>query len=216
VNVMAVADRPLPLARRPRVPSLLALAVALLTLPGGGCVASEKDAGGAAEEADVSMAPGGLETRVTLRRAAGDAAHSFRAGEPITVIVTLHNRATVPQSLTLPTSQTHDCIIYRGARSCEGGGTPAGGGGDGRPAESARAAVWRYSQGRMFAQMLTELTLAPGESRSFTTTWNQTDARGDPVPPGDYQVVGLVPGGAPGCRAEPVGFTIRPAAAADR
>ena len=73
---------------------------------------------------------------------------------------------------------------------------------------SGRREVWRHSAGRMFAQVITDLTLAPGESRSFTATWNQTDAKGKPVPPGRYEAVGLVAGRAPGCRSDSVSFTI--------
>ena len=39
--------------------------------------------------------------------------------------------------------------------------------------------VWRYSDGRVFAQMLTSAELQPGESAAFTETWP------DPTP-GDY------------------------------
>lgn len=39
--------------------------------------------------------------------------------------------------------------------------------------------VWRYSDGRAFAQTLTDLDLQPGEEATFEETWP------DPVP-GDY------------------------------
>ena len=39
--------------------------------------------------------------------------------------------------------------------------------------------VWRYSDGRMFAQMITEAELQPGESATFEETWPDPD-------PGDY------------------------------
>jgi intracellular proteinase inhibitor BsuPI len=132
-----------------------------------------------------------FETRVVLRDAAGAEAREFGSGERITFEVTLRNRAAAPRTLPLPTSQTHDCRVY-GADHKE---------------------VWRLSSGRMFAQVITELTLKPGESRVFSATWDQTDTKGRPVPPGEYQAVGLVPGKVPGLRSDPVVFTIRPPAA---
>ena len=131
-----------------------------------------------------------FETRIVLKNSAGAEAREFATGAPITLVVTLRNQAAAARKLTLSTSQTHDCIV----------------------SDAGHKAVWRFSAGRMFAQVITDLTLEPGESRSFTLTWDQTDAKGKPVPPGDYEAVGLVPGGAPGCRSESSPFTIRPSA----
>jgi hypothetical protein len=176
---------------------LLVLPIACLLLAPAGACRARGDPGVSAPD---------LETRVVLRNAAGKEAHEFGSGEPITIVVTIRNPSGDARTLTLPTSQTHDCFIYRSgasepARTGEGGGA------------AGRAEVWRASRGRMFAQVVSELTLKPGESRSFTTTWNQTDGEGRPVPPGVYRAVGLVPGGDPGCRSDAVPFTIRPPAA---
>lgn len=151
-----------------------------LAAPAGGCAAHE----------DPVSTPD-FETRLALKNAVGDEAREFPSGEPITLVVTLRNRAAAPRTLTLPTSQTHDCIV----------------------SAAGHKEVWRHSSGRMFAQVITDLTLKPGESRTFTAAWSQTDAKGRPVPPGEYEAVGLVPGGAAGCRSDPVAFTIRPAGA---
>ncbi len=127
-----------------------------------------------------------FETRLALRNAAGKESSAFRGRETITIVVTLRNRGDAPRTLTLPTSQTHDCLVYAGDRK----------------------EAWRWSFGRMFAQVITELTLAPGESRAFTSTWGLTDRKGAPLPPGEYQAVGLVPPGSAGLRSDPVAFTI--------
>lgn len=156
------------------------LLACFLAGPAGGCAAHEEP-----------VTTPDFETRVALKNAAGDETLEFRSGETITLVVTLRNRADAPRTLTLPTSQTHDCLVY-----------------DGNHEE-----VWRLSRGRMYAQVITELTLKPGESRTFTAAWMQIDAKGHPVPPGDYEAVGLVPGKAPGCRSDAVRFTIRPPAA---
>ncbi|MGH8707992.1 MAG: BsuPI-related putative proteinase inhibitor [Burkholderiales bacterium] len=134
------------------------------------------------------MAASDFETRLVLKNTAGKESVEFRGRESITFAVTIRNRSDAARTLTLPSSQTYDCIVYSGKDR----------------------EVWRWSAGRMFTQAITELSLAPGESRSFTLTWNQTDRKGAPLPAGDYRVVGLVPGRAPGLRSGTVAFTLRP------
>jgi hypothetical protein len=124
-----------------------------------------------------------------LVNAAGEEASVFGIGEPITLVVTLRNRGDTPRTLTLPTSQTHDCIVQAGG-------------------EKGKEEAWRWSRGRVFAQVITELTLAPGESRRFPVTWDQRGADGSLLPPGKYRVVGVVPGGERGLRSEALSFTL--------
>jgi hypothetical protein len=157
----------------------LFLLACVLAAPAGGC---------AAHESPVTKPD--FETRIALKNSAGEEALEFATGAPITLVVTIRNRAAAARTLTLSTSQSHECIV----------------------SDAGHKVVWRFSGGRMFAQVIIDLTLEPGESRSFTSTWDQTDAKGKPVPPGDYEAVGLVPGGAPGCRSESLSFTIRPSA----
>ncbi|MBI4169608.1 MAG: hypothetical protein HY510_06695 [Acidobacteria bacterium] len=152
----------------------------LLAAPTAGCAGDEEP-----------VAKPDFETQLVLKNASGKESNEFRSGEPITLVVTIRNRADEARALTLPSSQTHDCLVYAG-KDVE---------------------VWRWSSGRMFAQVITELTFARGEARSFTVTWDQTDRKGVPVLPGEYQAVGLVPVRAPGSRSGPVIFTIRPSAA---
>ena len=136
---------------------------------------------------DENVAASDFETRLVLKNTAGKESVEFRGRESITFAVTIHNRSDAVRTLTLPSSQTHECIVFSG-KSEE---------------------VWRWSAGRRFAQVITELSFAPGESHSFTSTWDLTDRKGAPLPPGDYRVVGLVPGRAPGLRSDAVAFTIR-------
>lgn len=131
-----------------------------------------------------------FETRIELKNPSGVAAREFPAGAAISFVVTIKNQASAARTLTLPTGQTHDVVVM----------------------DAGHKEVWRYSRGRMFAQVIVDLTLKPGESRSYTTTWDQTDVKGKALPPGDYEAIGLVPGGAPGCRSESVPFAIRPSA----
>lgn len=56
--------------------------------------------------------------------------------------------------------------------------------------------VWRWSRGHMFIQMFTHLSLQPGESKTFSGTWDQRDVDGKQVPAGSYVVSGqLTPTG---------------------
>ena len=142
---------------------------------------------GAAEPDEPSAKPGDFETRLVLKNAAGRESTEFQSGEPITLVVTIVNRSGESRVLTLRSSQTHDCVVSAG-KSQE---------------------IWRWSSGRRFAQMITDLSFAPSESRTFTVVWDQTDGKGGSVPSGEYRAVGLVPAGLPGSVSGTVSFAIR-------
>jgi hypothetical protein len=46
--------------------------------------------------------------------------------------------------------------------------------------------IWRWSADRMFAQMLTEETIGPGERRGFEATWDGRLSGGEVARPGEY------------------------------
>lgn len=52
--------------------------------------------------------------------------------------------------------------------------------------DSDNKPVWSWSTGRMFPQLITHLTLNPGQSRTFTVVWKRLDDGGKPVPGGTY------------------------------
>jgi hypothetical protein len=61
---------------------------------------------------------------------------------------------------------------------------------------SGQTEVWRLSRGRGYIQAFTFLSLAPGQSKTFSATWDQTDEAGKEVPAGSYVVRGqLTPTG---------------------
>ncbi|WP_224336436.1 BsuPI-related putative proteinase inhibitor [Haloprofundus halobius] len=64
-------------------------------------------------------------------------------------------------------------LSFRDARRAEFVVTDTGGGGE----------VWRWSDGRMFAQMLGSETLDPGEATTFESVWDDSE-------PGEYVAVG--------------------------
>ena len=109
----------------------------------------------------------GLELRLEVQDAAGAATRSFAAGAPVGLVLEVRNAGEAPRRLEFPTARTHDFAVS-----------------DARGVER-----WRWSRGRLFAQMLEEVELAPGESRRFAVAWDQRNADGAPVAPGRYQVV---------------------------
>ncbi len=126
------------------------------------CVAPEADC---TEGESVPAAGSGFEARLRLEREDGRQADTLAAGETLVLVLTLRNPADSPLRLPLSTAQTHDFSITTD---------------DGRE-------LWRWSAGRRFAQVLTELELAPGEERSFRGAWSQRSADGSPAPPGRYR-----------------------------
>jgi hypothetical protein len=52
--------------------------------------------------------------------------------------------------------------------------------------------VARWSNGRVFAQSLSSATIGPGQSLSFTGRWDLRNLLGQRVPPGEYQVRGVL------------------------
>lgn len=154
----------------------MVLAALLCLAPSQGCAEGEA----------TPRTPDALDVRVSLQDGGGREARGFRRVEPVTLVLTVRNRADQPRSLTLPTSQTHDFAVSAGA-------------GD---------EVWRWSAGRMFAQMLTEVTLAAGESRTFSETWDQVCSDGRPAAAGPYRLVGWMPALATPVRSPPIEFKI--------
>ncbi|HOJ21882.1 MAG TPA: BsuPI-related putative proteinase inhibitor [Armatimonadota bacterium] len=63
--------------------------------------------------------------------------------------------------------------------------------------------VWRWSHGRAFTMALEQITLKPGESRTFEAVWEQKDNAGKEVPEGEYLVTSVITA-HPEIRAAPV------------
>ena len=52
--------------------------------------------------------------------------------------------------------------------------------------------VWRWSEGRMFAQVLEDVVLESSRKSEFTESWSLIDSKGAPVKAGEYKVFGAV------------------------
>lgn len=91
-------------------------------------------------------------------------------GGSVTLRLAVRNRTGEPIQLPLPSSYPHDFVVE----------TP-----DGRP-------IWRLAFGKVIVGGERIQSLEDDEELAFEVTWNLTDDRGDPVPPGDYFVRGIL------------------------
>jgi hypothetical protein len=57
--------------------------------------------------------------------------------------------------------------------------------------------IWIWSADRAFEPVVTTITLAPGESRTFEETWSGQNNQGEPVGPGAYMTLAPVPADVP-------------------
>ncbi len=106
---------------------------------------------------------------------------SVRPGQPVTVTYAVTNSQSRPSVLRFSSGKQFDVVVRSGRA--------------GQP-------VWRLSQDRMYTMALTQMTLEPGERRTFTAQW-QPDRS---LPEGAYEVEAfLTPmgeqGGAASARA---------------
>jgi hypothetical protein len=128
----------------------------------------------------------GIELRVDVVDAEGQDVSTFASGEAIHLGLQLTNHSDNRVSLPFSSSKTYDLIVL---------------GPDGRE-------VWRLSQGRMYAQMLSQLDLEPGDSEHFEAACDPTRGGAPALAPGRYQVVGIIPAMGAELRSEPVDFVI--------
>ena len=89
-------------------------------------------------------------------------------GETTTLTLTATNTGEIPYVLTFTTSQRHDFVVR---------------------AVSGRE-VWRWSHHREFLQVVSREQIGPGETWTFTQTWDLRDNEGEFLPAGDYMLTG--------------------------
>jgi hypothetical protein len=93
----------------------------------------------------------------------------YRVGQRVIMTLTVANRGDQPLRLTFPSAQVHDFSVRQGSRE-----------------------VWRWSLDKMFATVLTDVLLLREHPQSYTAAWEQIDTEGRSVPPGEYEVVGVL------------------------
>jgi hypothetical protein len=94
---------------------------------------------------------------------------SYRPGELVQLRLEVLNDDGKPVTLPFNSAQRYDFEVLR---------------------EDQR--IWRWSADRMFAQVLTEETLAPGERRRFEATWDGRQSDGEVARPGKYSARGFL------------------------
>jgi len=139
-------------------------------------------AGGGPERA----VAGALELRLEVRDTAGRDARRFAAGESVDLVLEVRNGGKILLPLEFATARTHDFAVL----------------------DSEGREVWRWSRGRLFAQALAEIELAPGESRRFVVSWDQRDASGSLARPGRFRVLATLACSPSPPPAGPVEFDI--------
>ncbi len=165
------------------------LLVALLLLLAWGCRSAALPAGPAAASRGTAAATpqgpaaatptptpaGRLLVGLAAEDADGRRQATFRKSAPVVLVLIVQNRGKAPARFSRPSAQLYDFWI-----------------------EQEGQEVWRWSAGRAFAAVVTEVEIPVGETRVFRETWTQTDAAGRQVAVGSYAARGaLLTGGAP-------------------
>ena len=88
----------------------------------------------------------------------------YRTGQPVTFRLTLMNQTDSPVVRRCRDAQRFDVSI----------------------ADPSGKEVWRWSTDQMFAQILSEETINPGKSRTYTAVFSET------LPPGEYRASGVI------------------------
>jgi len=94
---------------------------------------------------------------------------TYSLGEPVPLRFEVTNTGEEPVELAFSTGQRFDFLIER----------------DGEP-------VWHWAYGKQFIQVVTQLTLEPGQSLTYEVVWPQVDNAGRAVPPGSYRATALL------------------------
>ena len=94
---------------------------------------------------------------------------SYKLKEPIIMTLTVTNKSKETFHYSFRSSQVYDFIVREDNKE-----------------------IWRWLADMVFAQVITEFTLAPGKSESFEEIWEQIDNEGKNVSTGKYQVIGIL------------------------
>ncbi|MCG9968060.1 BsuPI-related putative proteinase inhibitor [Pelotomaculum terephthalicicum JT] len=91
----------------------------------------------------------------------------YRRGEDVVITLVKTNVSGRNVTLRYRNAQRYDFVARRG-----------------------QTEIWRWSRGRSFAQVASNVTLRSGSSQTFQVTWNQRNNRGQQVAAGDITIEG--------------------------
>ena len=111
-------------------------------------------------------------TELSLRNLDGETTDTFERGELITMVLTVRNRLGTRASVDFTTRRTSDFVVVR---------------------ENTRDVVWQWSTSQApFAQTPTTLEFEPGETKTFTVSWDQISDAGVQVRSDTYEARGAL------------------------
>ena len=102
--------------------------------------------------------------------------------DPIEFILLVKNKISEPVQICFSSTKKFDFIVSQANRE-----------------------VWRFSSGKMYAQVIIEETIIPGKSLRFTHMWDGRLTSGEKLVAGEYQVTALL-STIPELRSNPVIF----------
>jgi hypothetical protein len=94
---------------------------------------------------------------------------AYKLKEPITMSLTVANKSKETFRDSFRSAQSYDFVVKQENKE-----------------------IWRWSSDKLFAQVITEFTLAPGKSKSFEEVWEQIDNDGKNISAGKYQTIGIL------------------------
>ncbi len=94
---------------------------------------------------------------------------SYRPGQPVQLRLDLFNDTPQPVRLRFNSSKKYDLEVLWEDQL-----------------------IWRWSADRLFAQMVTEETLSPGQQVTYEATWNGRLSNGEVAGPGEYLARGYL------------------------
>jgi hypothetical protein len=157
-------------------------ALALLALAGSAC----HDPTTPAEPAERSGQTREATVELALIGSDGSERRRFVSAAPIRLRLTLRNPTEREVELTFTSGRTHDAVILG-------------------PDGSER---WRWSEGRMFTQALSERPLAPGSETIVELLCDPSQHGAAALPPGRYRAAGVIPAFGEELRSPPIEFEI--------
>jgi hypothetical protein len=112
-------------------------------------------------------------TTLQLQDSEGNVTNSFQRNEPVQMILTVRNRRDTTETVEFTDSRQSDFLVVR---------------------ENSSGIVWQLSEESAAPSPgPTTLEFAPGETKTISISWNQTESdSGDPVRVGTYEARGVV------------------------
>ena len=147
----------------PRLLTVLGLAAICMGSTSRSCSLANNDGDGGDDPSFVA--------HLEIRDVNGDQTDSFDRGESIDFVLTVRNRLDTTATAEFTTTRTSDFVVVR---------------------ENTSDVVWQWSDDRGFSDVATTIEFAPGETRTFTATWNQVLSSGTQLRSGTYEARGVL------------------------